>query len=128
MIRQRRTRIVASVGPASRAPAMVLALAQAGVAVELLVPAGMDLRSTALPLARMPPGSSESDTDELALALRARFGETCATRAYGDTGPISERAAARQAGRRADRQRPKPNARPPDRCWRRPGNPGRRHR
>jgi hypothetical protein len=49
--------------------ALAEALAQAGVAVELLVPAGMDLRSTALPLARMPPGSSESDTDELALAL-----------------------------------------------------------
>ncbi len=36
--------------------------------------------------------------DELALALRAHFGEACTARAYVDTGPISERAAARQAG------------------------------
>jgi len=33
MIRQRRTRIVATLGPASRSPAMVLALAQGGVDV-----------------------------------------------------------------------------------------------
>src|ERR1700761_5372939 len=33
MIRRRRTRIVATLGPASRAPAMVLALAEAGVDV-----------------------------------------------------------------------------------------------
>jgi epoxyqueuosine reductase len=36
--------------------------------------------------------------EELAGALRARFGEDCSARAYVDTGPISERAAARQAG------------------------------
>jgi hypothetical protein len=45
------------------------ALAQAGVAVEVLVPDGIAVRSTDLPLARMPPGSSETDTNELALAL-----------------------------------------------------------
>jgi hypothetical protein len=49
--------------------ALAEALAHAGVAVELLVPAGMVLPPTPLPLARMPPGSTESDTDELALAL-----------------------------------------------------------
>jgi hypothetical protein len=45
------------------------ALARVGAQVELLVPAGMVLPPTGLRCARMPPGSSESDTDELALAL-----------------------------------------------------------
>ncbi len=44
-------------------------LAQAGIAIELLVPAGITLPPTDLPLAHMPPGSTDSDTDELALAL-----------------------------------------------------------
>ena len=45
------------------------ALARESVAVELLVPAGMELPATTLPAARMPPGSTATDTDELALAL-----------------------------------------------------------
>ena len=48
------------------------ALAQAGVDVELLVPAGMTLPPTQLHTAQMPPGSADrnnSDMDELALAL-----------------------------------------------------------
>ena len=44
-------------------------LARAGVAVEVLLPDGLDVPPTTLTSARMPPGSTTTDTDELALAL-----------------------------------------------------------
>jgi hypothetical protein len=49
--------------------ALAESLANAGVAVQVLVPAGLAAPSTTLPVARMPPGSSEAETNELALAL-----------------------------------------------------------
>ena len=49
--------------------ALAETLARAGVAVEVLLPDGMAAPPTALTVARMPPGSLATDTDELALAL-----------------------------------------------------------
>ena len=49
--------------------ALAETLARAGVAVEVLLPGGIDAPPTNLTVARMPPGSSTTDTDELALAL-----------------------------------------------------------
>jgi hypothetical protein len=45
------------------------ALARAGVAIQVLVPAGITPSPSALPLVRMPAGSGNDETNDLALAL-----------------------------------------------------------
>lgn len=96
--------------------ALAEALAQAGVAVEVLLPAGMTVPPTALPLARMPPGSSETDTNDLALALSdVLLAGGSAGFAAGPPGPQTQQDVPHTRGKAAGTDRRSAQRHPPPR-------------
>nr|WP_294524520.1 hypothetical protein [uncultured Rhodopila sp.] len=66
------------------------AVAKARIEVQVLLPAGMDVPATALPLAQMPSGSTEAQTNDLTLALADRLFVPEPTSARPLTKPVQD--------------------------------------